>query len=249
MTSTAEAEQLRRALDDFAGTTPAAPLRMERILWAVRRRRARRRAAGIAAGCGLLLTPLALLAGAGGPASTTVSPAAPRGAAGPRIVGPGEKITVGRGITMRLTEDGRQCVRQPGEIEPFCNRVAGPGSGGANKFTLSWDQNRRAILTGSFGGTITPAQVVVRTRSGSYEGRLVTLAGRPDWGAWYADAGVSDASPADLEKSPAFLRSVTLYDANGEIIAGYVGTGPEPNAIGGMSLQLTGALTGTPESP
>ncbi|MFJ9968460.1 hypothetical protein [Streptomyces avermitilis] len=47
---------------------------------------------------------------------------------------------------------------------------------------------------------------------------MVTLAGNPGWGAWYAQARITKPAPVNDKHPKAFLRNVTVYDTAGKTI-------------------------------
>ncbi|MFF2521825.1 hypothetical protein [Streptomyces liangshanensis] len=227
------AEELRHALDGYAGAVAPAPAPTGAILDAVRRRRGvRRRAAGVVV-CGAALTAAALLLPAAGGTSGTMRPlpAGPVTSAAPsptvkgpskgpskgtskdpstgpvkgsvRVVAPSEKVKVTGKLSVWLTEDGRQCslvVRSTWcdtytTDEPSVGLVQASGEG-TRQYWLGEFTARGA------------ARMVLRDARGAYEGTVVTLAGDPGWGAWYAEVKSTGRVP----------RSLTLYDAAGNVL-------------------------------
>ncbi|MZE50435.1 hypothetical protein GTY86_03705 [Streptomyces sp. SID5770] len=81
--------------------------------------------------------------------------------------------------------------------------------------------NGQVFLSGTFRGKGTPARVEVRTRDKVIQGTVVTLAGQPGWGAWYADGGTGESETLTPGHSQpdSFYQSITVYDTTGKIIA------------------------------
>ncbi|WP_431776722.1 hypothetical protein [Streptomyces cucumeris] len=243
MTSRNEAEQLHRALDDLADSIPATPIRMDDILHATRKRRARRRIAGITAGCALLLAPLSYLATVDSSTSSVVSPAASAPPNTARVVAPGEKITVAPGVKMWLTQDGKQCLQHSSENTPWCQTLA-DGKPGANLAGLD-SNDHRAWLSGGYLGNGIPDRAQIRTLSGTTHATVITLAGNPGWGAWYAQTRTTSAAPADNKHPTAFLRNVTVYDTAGKTIV----TTNTPPAADDARDRISPVGTGESASP
>ncbi|MCX5233033.1 hypothetical protein [Streptomyces sp. NBC_00233] len=215
MTNRAEADQLHRLLDGFANSIPHAPVNVDNIIRAAHRRRARRRTAGILAGASLLLGPLTFLAipHDGPPPAAD----APRVVPSSQTLEPGEKVVIAAGVKLWLTKDGKVCF-QSLKSHPICNDAAGRKPG-AVLVLLDEDEGHRAIIGGIFTGQGTPARMKAHTLNGAHDGTVVTLAGTPGWGAWYADAGITKGSPVNDMPPQSFLRSVAVYDTAGKTIA------------------------------
>ncbi|MFJ6216715.1 hypothetical protein ACIQGZ_25805 [Streptomyces sp. NPDC092296] len=137
-----------------------------------------------------------------------------------KVVAPGEKVPIGGGATLWLTEDGRQCVRQPGSAEARCNTASRSRPWVVMTFVSSGSDGRTTIA-GSFTAGDAPARISARTLNGVAEGTVVTLAGNPGWGAWYADAGIGGASRSPLKGSRIFLRGLTLYGVDGRAMVSF----------------------------
>ncbi|MCX5233030.1 hypothetical protein [Streptomyces sp. NBC_00233] len=135
------------------------------------------------------------------------------------VVAPGEKVVIAAGVKLWLTKDGKVCF-QSLKSHPICNDAAGRKPG-AVPVLLDEDEGQRAIIGGIFTGQGTPARMKAHTLNGAYDGTVVTLAGTPGWGAWYADAGITKGSPVNDMPPQSFLRSVAVYDTAGKTIAEY----------------------------
>lgn len=190
MTSPAEAGQLRRALDDFADTMPVGPVDVTAVVRASHRRRSRRRIAGAALGAVLL-----------GPAAYAFLPdtgTAPRTAGHVRILAPDERVTVYGTTQVWLTADGgfspagrpdERCELHPGQwctplrTDQRRSRTGRHPVGDAHRYLLRARHRCRCPRTAG---------------EATAEGTVLTLAGDPGWGAWFADvplnttAGVTD---------------------------------------------------------
>jgi hypothetical protein len=190
MTSPAEAGQLRRALDDFADTMPVGPVDVTAVVRASHRRRSRRRIAGAAMGAVLL-----------GPAAYAFLPdtgTAPRTAGHVRILAPDERVTVYGTTQVWLTADGGFCRQDDPTSAASCTPVSGAPRYVRISDVLVPADTRSVTLTGTFSAPGTAVGVRVRQGEATAEGTVLTLAGDPGWGAWFADvplnttAGVTD---------------------------------------------------------
>ncbi|MCP9213193.1 hypothetical protein [Streptomyces cucumeris] len=133
-----------------------------------------------------------------------------------KVVAPGEKITVAPGVKMWLTQNGKQCLQHSFETTPWCQTLAG-AKPGANLAGLD-SNDHRGWLSGGYIGNGVPDHAQIRTLSGTTHATVVTLAGNPGWGAWYAQARTTSPAPADNKHPKAFLRNVTVYDTAGKTI-------------------------------
>ncbi|MGW1617023.1 hypothetical protein ACWCQZ_48240 [Streptomyces sp. NPDC002285] len=222
MTSRSEAEELRHALTDAYGTVPS-PAPLAAIKQAGRKRHARRRVAVLSAGLGLLAAPLSITAlhlTAPDPAVTPGAVSNPTPVPGVRVVAPGERVQVKPGIELWLTKDGKHWS-DPEVKNQFDSATIGKQPSGVSTREQS-SVTTGTFLSGVFTGKGEASRVVIRTRDGEITGTVVTLAGKPGWSAWYA---TSPATPAQTqtrvagEQMDRYVRSVTVYDASGTIIA------------------------------
>ncbi|MFE2039311.1 hypothetical protein ACFXBB_40080, partial [Streptomyces scopuliridis] len=125
-----------------------------------------------------------------------------------RTVAPGERVAVTRDASVWLTEDRRVCD-QVKRVEgcnpltdtdgPFVGLVTGTGT------------SDRQYWIGEFE-VPGAARLVVRDAGKAYEGILITLAGKPGWGAWYVDLPTHEAGESALPDS------LTVYDSAGRIL-------------------------------
>ncbi|MFJ4467688.1 hypothetical protein ACIP2X_09480 [Streptomyces sp. NPDC089424] len=184
------------------------------------RARRRRRAAGLAIGCGLLLAPLAVVTVRAAlpdhtPAQRTEVATSPTPSETPaettvRVVASGERVKAGAGVEIWLTGEGKhwstpemdhqfQSADDP-EIEPHRPHVG----------LHAEELDDRYFLSGVYEGTDDAARVVVDTSDGKVTASLVRLAGAPGWGVWYADLPTHDSLA---------INDVTLFNTRGKAIA------------------------------
>lgn len=230
---------LREALADAAYdiTPQAVPLRaIEHDGRAVRRRR---RAAALGTGCALLLLPFALVLTLrpGGPPPTVrpMAPPAPTASASPtpariagpyagqtRVVEPGERVDVGKGTQVWLTDKGKHAYEPlMSELVEFQNLLdedidrSRPGA--AMQEAVSGTDY--ALLSGLYFGTRTPAAGVrLELRDGrTLDGTVLRLSGKKDWGAWYVLTHREAGTP-HAERLRSLTERVTVYDKEGTVL-------------------------------
>ncbi|OKJ49586.1 hypothetical protein AMK27_36055 [Streptomyces sp. CB02009] len=169
----------------------------------------------------MLLAPLAVYANHYLKADSTAAPTASRsfqpGTA--RVVMPGERVSAGPGVELWLTKQGKHWSTPQAGTQFRSVRdgsTANPGLGVQQEGV-----NGRLLLSGTFRGKGTPARVEVRTRDKVIQGTVVTLAGEPGWGAWYADGGTgkTETLTPSHPQPDGFYESITVYDTTGKIIA------------------------------
>ncbi|MFF4243540.1 hypothetical protein ACFYY2_03590 [Streptomyces sp. NPDC001822] len=214
-----EAERLQAAFGAVADALTPSLVPLAAIERAGRARR-RRRAAGLAVACGLLLVPLASITlravspdhvppTRGRVAAPPTPPDAP--AADPvRVVAPGEHVRAGAGVEIWLTEEGKHWST-PETDHQFRSVADGnldlqhPGVGLNTEIV-----GDRYVLSGLYTGTGQAGSVVVSTGDGEVTASLARLPGSPGWGVWYVDVPLHDDLTVDR---------VTLHDRRGEEIA------------------------------
>ncbi|WP_345579984.1 sigma factor-like helix-turn-helix DNA-binding protein [Streptomyces prasinosporus] len=218
--------------ESLAGfAAPAVPLDAVRRDGALRRRR---RAGVVAAGCALLLAPPAVL-GLGSVTGGDVTGAAevPDGPApgSVRVVAPGERVAAAPGVELWLTRDG---VHWSSPQAPNQFRAVDDGNldrTGAGVSVQGEQLDGAYFQSGLYHGLAAePARVEIRTGGRTVTAHVLTLAGGPGWGAWYArtppeGSGASRAGGG---------QTVTVYDAAGAVLA-RSGAGPsvaEPGRAG-----------------
>ncbi|WP_143204904.1 hypothetical protein [Streptomyces sp. CB02009] len=136
-----------------------------------------------------------------------------------RMVDPGEQVSAGAGVELWLTKQGKHWSTPEGGTQFRSVRdgnAANPGLGVQQEGV-----NGRVFLSGTFRGTGMPGRVEVRTADKVIQGTVVTLAGEPGWGAWYADGGTgkTETLTPSHPQPDSFYESITVYDTTGKIIA------------------------------
>ncbi|MGA5262754.1 hypothetical protein ACPCI0_21325 [Streptomyces griseoincarnatus] len=219
----AETGRLREAL--AAAAYDVTPSRVP--LAAVERRgrmiRRRRRTTVLGAGCAALLAPLAFVTLHGPddgdratrPAATVSASPAPSAsptvsAPTPRIVDPGERVTVAPGFVLWLTEEGKHWTTPDvPEGDQFRSVVDGNIDRTRPGVSLQIEGTDGGVLASGvyYGGEGTASVVEVASEDGPVRGKLLELPGRPGWGVWYA---VADTD---------VLGRVTVRDTEGRVYA------------------------------
>lgn len=192
------------------------------------------RAAVIAGACAVALAAGGFLAAgrvAGGGRGDMSGTAAGREAGPIRIVAPGERVQAAPGVEMWLTADGshwstpEQADQYRGldgykRHEPGVSLQAEPVRG-------------RYFLSGLYYGVSgDPGRVELSTAHGEVPAKVLTLAGSPGWGVWYATASLSAQDTKTLivegmEKARSAGGGdgagggggVRVYDAAGAVVA------------------------------
>ncbi|MFI6108346.1 hypothetical protein [Streptomyces sp. NPDC051310] len=238
-----EARRLRGAFADAAdGITPG-PVPLAAVVRAGRAR-VRRRAAGLAVCCGLLVASLALVLhpllapeGEGSvvtPASPTASPSPapsrPRtpstSPAPPRVVAAGERVKAAPGVELWLTPEGKHWSTGDGG-ENFRSVVDGNLDMAQPGLSHQTEGSTDGLFhSGVYYGTRAAGRVVLTDAAGrTTTADLVKLPGEPGWGAWYA------TTPAAAGTG----HGVTLYDRHGKALADLPGIDSPGPSGGGPS--------------
>ncbi|MER6431662.1 hypothetical protein ABT272_28620 [Streptomyces sp900105245] len=137
---------------------------------------------------------------------------------GVRVVAPGERVQVKPGFELWLTKDGKHWST-PEVKNSFRSVVDGNQTKGVS-VQEEGSMATGAFLSGVFMGKGEASRVVIRTRDGEITGTVVTLAGKPGWGAWYATSSAKPSQKVGIEAlMDPYVRSVTVYDASGGIVA------------------------------
>ncbi|MFI9616847.1 hypothetical protein ACIHCM_35090 [Streptomyces sp. NPDC052023] len=221
-----EAERLHDAFSEVADAVTPSPVPLAAIERAGRARR-RRRAAGLAIGCCLLLAPLtfvtarAVLPDHSPPERTEVASRPTQSDTSAedtvRVVVPGERVDAGAGVELWLTGEGKHWSTPEMDYQ-FRSVVDGnidlgtPGIG-----LMTEPLGDRYFLSGIYVTKHSTVRVVVDTSDGKVAASVVRLAGKPGWGVWYTDAPLHDNLT---------INSVTLYDKQGEEVATTTPTQP-----------------------
>ncbi|MFE4051639.1 sigma factor-like helix-turn-helix DNA-binding protein [Streptomyces sp. YIM B13518] len=192
---------------------PAVPLDGVQRDGALRRRR---RAGVVAAGCALLLAPPAVLAAGplGGDGATGASKAPDGPAPGPvRIVSPGERVAAAPGVNVWLTPDG-----QHWSSPQASNRFRPVNDGNLDSTGAGVPVQVEELDDGTYfqsgvyrGLSADPARVEIRTGGRTVTANVLTLAGSPGWGVWYARTPLAETVAGGG-------RTVTVYDAFGDVL-------------------------------
>ncbi|MEU3794899.1 hypothetical protein AB0F07_34760 [Streptomyces fructofermentans] len=228
--ASAEAERLREVFADAAYDVTPSAVPLGAIEREGRRRRLRRRTAALVAVCGAVLVPLAVAglrdAPASGPdgsvnpaATATTGPSPSPSKAGGRLrtVAPDERVRVGAGIEIRLSEDGEHWT-EPGSAEQFRSVVDGsldmsvPGV----SLRISDQEDGRSLLSGIFHGPGRPARAEVAIGAVRIDATVLSLRGDPGWGVWYALPRLPD-TPTSSDARPPW--TITVYDSTGGVLA------------------------------
>ncbi|WP_405991934.1 sigma factor-like helix-turn-helix DNA-binding protein [Streptomyces sp. NBC_00986] len=207
----------------------------------------RRRRGAVAAVCALLLVPGIVFGGnrfmTGGSTDGSGGGAADVAQSPTRIVAPGERVDAVPGAQVWLTTDGKHwsTPEAPNQFlgltdasaeDTYRNKYQdkykdGYGSGRkvsveSGKPTVSVQpdplNNTSYFLSGLYRGlSADPARVEVTVDDHRITGTVLTLAGSPGWGVWYARAPLSpeELKASSVDGGP----TVTVYDAAGKAVA------------------------------
>ncbi|WP_200307382.1 hypothetical protein [Streptomyces adelaidensis] len=234
-------QRLREVFADAAYDFAPPPVPLEAIERDGRRRRARRRAAVLSTGCGLLLLPLVVLAfrpdgpsssvrpmappSPSGTPSSTPSPSPPAGKV--RVLSPGERVSVEGGTELWLTTEGKHWQDPPPEpgvagMQEFRSVVDGNLDTGEPGITMQGSGSAADgyVLHGLFYGVHSAAtRVEATTFDGeTVNGTVLRLKGNTSWGVYSVFVKV----PEELARSLDFrdpVHQVTVYDAADRVIA------------------------------
>lgn len=240
-----DAEHLRRLFAESAAGLVPPDVQLDAVEQRGRALR-RRRTGAVAAVCALLLVPGAVFgadrfmgggstAGAGaGAADVARSPI--------RIVAPGERVDAVPGVQVWLTTDGKHWSTP--EAQNLFLGLTGDGSESGYKYRHSYTKgdygsdsqvgaesgkptvsvqpdplnNTSYFLSGLYRGlSADPARVEVIVDDRRITGTVLTLAGSPGWGVWYARTSLSlqELKSGSGDGGP----TVTVYDAAGKAVA------------------------------
>ncbi|MGW1806646.1 sigma factor-like helix-turn-helix DNA-binding protein [Streptomyces sp. NPDC002078] len=206
----------------------------------------RRRAAVVAGGCAVALAAGGFVAvggiggiggaGDGKPSGT----AAGRDAGSVRIVAPGERVQAAPGVEMWLTADGSHWST-PEQSDQFRALDAYPSHKPGVSVQAAPVKGRYFLSGLYYGVTGDPGRVELSTGHGEVAAKVLTLAGSPGWGVWYASTSLSarDTKALFVEGMPMPRGvgsaeggsdgvgsaggeggiGVTVYDAAGAVVA------------------------------
>lgn len=241
-----DAEHLRELFAEAAaGLIPSDDVPLDAVEQRGRALR-RRRGAAVAAACALLLVPGVVFgadrfmsggstAGSGGGVSDVAqSPV--------RIVAPGERVDAVPGVQVWLTTDGKHWSTP--EAQNLFLSLTGDSSESGYKYRHSYPKGTYGndsqvgaesgkptvsvqpdplndtsyFLSGLYRGlSADPARVEVTVEDRRITGTVLTLAGSPGWGVWYARTPLSpeELKASSVDGGP----TVTVYDAAGKAVA------------------------------
>ncbi|MFD5025263.1 hypothetical protein [Streptomyces sp. NPDC058373] len=151
------------------------------------------------------------LTGLTAPAAAHAAEARPAAAAQSRavvVVGPGERVELGRGYAMTLTRAERCVGSADGHI---CKSVTDGNQPPGTVSLQSFSEGARTLYSPLYIGPGRAARMTVATAGRTLEAQVVTLPGRPG----YATGHVWGATDESAD------RTVTVYDAAGRVLARY----------------------------
>ncbi|MQY38098.1 hypothetical protein SRB17_61060 [Streptomyces sp. RB17] len=217
-----DARRLRETYAAVAADVPAAPLPLETVRARGRVVR-RRRVAVVAVCCAAVLVPGSLFAagrigGAGAGASSGA--AAGRSGGSVRIVAPGERVEVAPGVQTWLTADGGHWST-PEQPDEFRGLDAYPRHRPGVSMQAEMAKGRYVLSGLYYGVTGDPGRVALNTGHGEVAAQVLTLAGSPGWGVWYASTSLSvrDTKVFFAEGMEKNTEGVRVYDAAGAVVA------------------------------
>ncbi|WP_079408332.1 hypothetical protein [Streptomyces sp. 3211] len=221
MTSQFHTERLREVFAEAAYEIAPSPVPLAAIERTARAHR-RRRTAVLTTVCGLLLVPLAVTAvqsgtlSSAGPAALPAAPAAPQTA---RVVAPGERVEAAPQVQLWLTKDGKHwsTPEKAGQFRSVTDGNLDMSQPGAS--LQAEPAQGRYFLSGIYHGKGDAATVEIETAKGTVIGTVVRLAAETGWGAWYATSPLPDQTMVKDRRKQGFVRSVTVHDTAGQIIA------------------------------
>ncbi|MEV5931884.1 sigma factor-like helix-turn-helix DNA-binding protein [Streptomyces sp. NPDC052079] len=210
-----EARQARFAALMSGFVPSAVPLDDIRRDGALRRRR---RAGVVAAGCALLLAPPAVLTSGSltGGDTTGAAEAPDQPAPGPvRIVAPGERVAAAPGVDVWLTPDGHHwsSAQAPTRFRPVSDGNLDHGRPGISVQGERLDDETYFQTGVYYGLDGEAARIEIRTGGRTVTANVLTLAGSPGWGVWYAKTPVGEGGSGGGSR-----QVVTVYDASGDVL-------------------------------
>ena len=186
----------------------------------------RRRRGVVVVGCALLLVP-AVVFGAGGFMGAGSADDGSGGGASDvaqsptRIVAPGERVDAVTGVQVWLTTDGKHwsTPERPNQFRA----LTGDSDRKEERLKPSVSAQLDPMKSGFFlsglyrGLSADPARVEVTVDDRRITGTVLTLAGSPGWGVWYARAPLTpeELKASSVDGGP----TVTVYDAAGKVVA------------------------------
>lgn len=180
-------------------------------------------AAAVAAALVGVPTMAHAIAPAGTPASTagvqatTVAKASSSSSA--QVVVPGKRIAAAPKVQLWLTKEGKHWST-PTMAGQFRSVTDGNLDMSQPGVSLQAEPvEGRYFLSGIYHGKGDAATVEIETAKGTVIGTVVRLAAETGWGAWYATSPLPDQTMVKDRRKQGFVRSVTVHDTAGQIIA------------------------------
>ncbi|MFJ4866621.1 hypothetical protein [Streptomyces sp. NPDC088748] len=209
-------EDLAAALQQAVAGLPMEPAPVETVVRLGRKMRRRRQATLSTALAAAVLIPASAVAalslGSFGSRTPTVPAASAAASAQVQVVGPGEKVALGRNNMLWLTGQGmflvtpkssgttKQSVLNAAEIPS--GKISATASGGASG----------TLYAGIYRGPGKASRITVAIGSRTLNTQVITWAGSPGWAAFYADD-----TQAGAIGMPA--PTITVQAADGTILA------------------------------
>ncbi|MFF8512833.1 hypothetical protein ACF064_32650 [Streptomyces sp. NPDC015492] len=135
-----------------------------------------------------------------------------------RVVAPGERVQAAPKVQLWLTKDGKHWST-PTQADQFRSITDGNLDMSRPGVSLQSEPvDGTYLLSGVYHGKGDATTVRVVTDKGTVNGHIVTLAGNPGWGAWYATSPLPTGTKSTHGKDD-FVKSVTALDAAGRTIA------------------------------
>ncbi|KUN07471.1 hypothetical protein AQI95_10620 [Streptomyces yokosukanensis] len=224
-----EERRLRESFAALSGDVDPGPLPLDAVTWRGRAWR-RRRTAVVAGGCAAVLAAGGLLAAGrvGGTGNGGSSGAAARASGSVRIVAPGERVQAAPGVEMWLTADGGHWST-PEQANQFHGLDTGPRHEPGVSMRAAPVRGGYFLSGLYYGVTGDPGRVELSTGRGEVAARVLTLAGSPGWGVWYAGTSLSaqDTETLIVEAmgkprstgNAGDRAGVRVYDAAGAVVA------------------------------
>ncbi|MFI0898449.1 hypothetical protein [Streptomyces sp. NPDC020983] len=207
-------EELGAALKQAAAGLPVGPAPVDTVVHLGRRMRRHRAALSTVLAAAVLVPASAVIVLSLGPSGsgTPTAPAASASAASQaRVVASGEKITLDRSHTMRLTGQGVFLSTSPpsGTSEEPALKAAEVPEGTVS--TLSYGDTSGSLCVGIYRGPGTGVTITATLGGTTLDTQTVTLPGAPGWVAFFTGGGPVGAGSGSAV-------SVTVRAADGTIL-------------------------------
>jgi hypothetical protein len=209
-------EDLAAALQQAVAGLPVGPAPVDTVVRLGRKMRRRRQATLSMALAAVVLIPASAVAalslGSFGSSTPTVPAASAATSTQVQVVGPGEKVALGRDNTMWLTGQGMFLVtpKSSGTTKEQVMNAAEVPSG--KIFANASGDASGTLYAGIYRGPGKAARITAAIGSRTLNTQVVTLAGSPGWAAFYADE-----TQAGAKSTPAL--TITVQAADGTVLA------------------------------